>query len=104
MPNVQLETENLDFDPSAFFGNSTGGMFTASAETVVAENEKPKKSQFAAAGFGGGGSSGFGSSWKKKKDTKISMSISLSSQTSNKIEVRRVCLFLTLVSRVTGRN
>jgi len=60
--NIVLEEENLEFDPSAFFGEShTGGLFSGAKETVPKKNEKPKRSKYAG---------GFGSSWKKKDDSK----------------------------------
>jgi len=60
--NIVLEEENLEFDPSAFFGEShTGGLFSGAKETVAKKNEKPKRSKYAG---------GFGSSWKKKDDSK----------------------------------
>lgn len=57
-----MEEENLEFDPSAFFGEShTGGLFSGAKETVAKKNEKPKRSRYAG---------GFGSSWKKKDESK----------------------------------
>ena len=52
-------------------------MFTSSAETVPKENEKPKKSKYVGS---------FGGSWKKKPET-AQIAISLSEDSSKKLEV-----------------
>ena len=70
-----MQTESLDFDPAAFFGDQTGGMFTKSADTVAEEGkakkkatakptkvqELPKEGDKPKKKF-----SSFGASWKKK--------------------------------------
>merc|ERR1711896_127130 len=43
--NVEVTEEDLDFDPAAFFGEQTGGMFTSSKETVQKPGEAKKKAK-----------------------------------------------------------
>ena len=65
--NVEVVEENLEFDPASFFGNDTGGMFTAAKETVPEPDKPVKKAKYAG---------GFGASWKKKEVApKISISL-----------------------------
>ncbi|CAG5112079.1 Oidioi.mRNA.OKI2018_I69.chr2.g6335.t1.cds [Oikopleura dioica] len=70
--NVVLEEENLEFDPSAFFGDTgTGGLFSGTKDTVAKKDEKPKRSKYAG---------GFGSTWKKKKEETKKIELNLNSE------------------------
>ena len=67
-----LEEENLEFDPSAFFGDTgTGGLFSGTKDTVAKKDEKPKRSKYAG---------GFGSTWKKKKEETKKIELNLNSE------------------------
>lgn len=85
--NVEVVEESLEFDPNSFFGKgATHGMFTSSAETVPKENEKPKKSKYVGS---------FGGSWKKKPET-AQIAISLSEDSSKKLEEAKAAVVASL--------
>lgn len=75
--NVELLEENLDFDPTSFFGDSgTKGLFSDTKNTVSKKDEKPKRSQY---------SGGFGSSWKKKKEATQKIELNLNSEAAQAV-------------------